>query len=272
MNKPFLKWPGGKYRLVERICRKLEPGRRLVEPFAGSAAVFLNTDYDAYLITDSNPDLIHLYQILQQDGDAFIADCRALFVPDNNNGSAYYRLRQEFNETRNRRRKAALFVYLNRHCYNGLCRYNSRGRFNTPFGRYVKPRFPEKEMRFFSLKSARAEFQHAGFPEVLRRVKKGDVVYCDPPYIPLSKTSHFTDYATGGFSWDDQVELVKAAGRLAQRGIPVVISNHDTESSRRLYRAHGAALQRFRVRRTISCRIEKRDKVGEILAVFQPAG
>ena len=272
MLKPFLKWPGGKYRLADRICQQLDMGQRLVEPFAGSAAVFLNTDYPAYLIADSNPDLINLYQQLKIEGKPFIDYCRGLFVPENNNKDAYYKLRQEFNETVDRRRKSALFVYLNRYCYNGLCRYNSKGKFNTPFGRYTKPRFPEKEMQHFHLKSIGAEFIHARFPETLRQVRTGDVVYCDPPYIPLSKTSHFTDYASGGFSWEDQVDLVERAEKLAKRGIQVVISNHDTKASRELYRTGGAVIQSFNVHRSISCQIKNRGKVGEILAVFQPAG
>ena len=272
MLKPFLKWPGGKYRLTERICQKLDTGQRLVEPFAGSAAVFLNTDYDAYLIADSNPDLINLYRQLKEEGETFIEYCRDLFVPDNNNKNVYYKLRDEFNDSRDRRRKSALFVYLNRHCYNGLCRYNSRGQFNSPLGRYTKPRFPAKEMYHFYLKSSDAEFIHSRFPETLQQVRTGDVVYCDPPYIPLSKTSYFTDYASGGFSWEDQVDLVDRAGKLARRGIQVVISNHNTSASRRLYRDGGAVIQSFSVRRTISCQIKNRGMVGEILAVFQPAG
>jgi len=271
MLKPFLKWPGGKFRLTERICRKLDAGHRLVEPFAGSAAVFLNSNYAAYLIADSNPDLINLYQQLKEEGEPFIEYCRELFVPATNNKTAYYRLRQEFNDSGDRRRKSALFVYLNRHCYNGLCRYNSRGEFNSPFGRYKNPRFPAREMHHFYLKSGAAEFIHARFPETLQQVRTGDVVYCDPPYIPLSKTAYFTDYASGGFSWEDQVDLVDRAGKLSRRGIQVVISNHNTRASRQLYRDGGAVIQSFNVRRTISCQIKNRGLVGEILAVFQPA-
>ncbi len=266
--KPFLKWPGGKYRLVNRICKQLGKGKRLVEPFVGSAAVFLNSDYEQYLLADSNTDLINLYRQLQNEGKDFIDLCHSYFIAKNNNERRFYEYRQEFNQTDDTRRKSALFIYLNRHCYNGLCRYNSKGEFNSPFGRYTRPYFPEKEMQNFLTKSDSAKFIHASFSETMQQVRKGDVVYCDPPYTPLSDTSYFTDYFSGGFKWDNQIELANWGKKLARRGIPVVISNHNTKSTRELYRDAGARMERFRVRRTISCNASNRAKVGELLAVF----
>ena len=143
--KPFLKWAGNKYRIVNKIRGLLPPGRRLIEPFAGAAAVFLNTHYAYNIVNDLNVDLINLYLVLKAHGPAFIDECKSLFVPDNNSPDAYYALRQEFNETKDRVRKSALFLYLNRHGYNGLCRYNSEGSFNVPFGRYKKRIFPLKK-------------------------------------------------------------------------------------------------------------------------------
>ena len=242
-----------------------------MEPFAGSAAVFLNTDYAHYLLADSNRDLINLYQQLKKNGGALINTCHEFFTAGNNTGKAYYALRAAFNETRDVHLKSALFVYLNRHCYNGLCRYNAGGEFNSPFGRYAKPYFPEKEMRYFQHKAANAEFIHARFPETLRKVRPGDIVYCDPPYAPLSKTANFTDYAAGGFSWENQLELAEWAPKLARRGIQVVISNHNIKAIKQLYENAGAATKGFMVRRMISCQVNNRAKVGEILAVFQPA-
>jgi len=142
--KPFLKWAGGKYRIVHRIREQLPPGHRLVEPFVGSGAVFLNLDYPGYLLCDNNADLINLFQVLKEEGETFVKYCRDYFTPASNREEEYYRFRSEFNRTGNKKQKAALFLYLNRHGYNGLCRYNSSGEFNTPFGRYVKPYFPKK--------------------------------------------------------------------------------------------------------------------------------
>lgn len=230
--------------------------------------MFLNTDYEQYLLADTNPDLIDLYTILKKQGLPFIEYCRSFFRPENNAAPVFYRLREEFNETGGKRRKAAIFLYLNRHCYNGLVRYNKRGKFNTPFGRYIRPYFPEKEMRQFLLAAKKATFIHLDYRECMQQARTGDVVYCDPPYTPLSETAHFTNYHTGGFGWDDQLRLLKTSTELAARGVHVVISNHDTGRIRKLYKEAGARLKRFEVRRSISCDPANRNRAGELVAVF----
>ena len=267
-QKPFLKWPGNKYRITRRIRARLQPGKRLIEPFTGSAAVFLNTSYDEYLLADTNPDLIELYKTLVSDGEEFIRYCGAIFSPANNTEGRYYEFREEFNSTGDVRRKAALFLYLNRHCYNGLCRYNKKGRFNTPFGLYKQPAFPAREMRHFITAAAKATFLNAGFGESMQLAGRGDVVYCDPPYAPLSKTAYFTDYHVDGFNWEDQVKLVNTAADLAGRGVQVVISNHKTREVCKLYSEAGARIESFKVQRHISCNGSNRQKADEILAVF----
>jgi len=267
--KPFLKWPGGKYRLVRRIRAALRPGKRLIEPFTGSAAVFLNTDYANYVLADSNNDLIALYVQLVEEGESFIHYCRSLFVVRNNSKERFYALRSEFNATTETRRRGALFLYLNRHCYNGLCRYNRSGKFNTPFGSYVRPYFPAAEMRAFARAARRVRFVHAGFRESMQMARRGDVVYCDPPYVPLSRTAYFTDYDAHGFGWAEQEELAGMAKRLTRRGVQVVISNHDTDDIRRLYQAANARIEQFRVQRNISCDGARRERVGELIAVFE---
>jgi DNA adenine methylase len=267
--KPFLKWPGGKYRQVKRICKQIGEGKRLIEPFAGSAAVFLNSDFKQYLLADTNLDLINLYIQLQKEGGSFIKYCQRFFQAKNNHRDSFYNFRIIFNESVDIRKKSALFLYLNRHGYNGLCRYNSKGEFNVPFGRYEQPYFPEREMLYFHEKSIKAKFIHARFKETMLQVKPGDVVYCDPPYAPLSNTAYFTDYSSGGFNWEQQLELAEWASRLSRRGNRVVISNHDIDSITELYRNNGANMDQFMVRRTISCKANSRAKVGELIAVFQ---
>ncbi len=267
--RPFLKWAGNKFRIIDRVKRKLPEGKRLVEPFTGSGAVFLNTEYDEYLLCDSNRDLIELYTILRDEGDAFIEEARRYFCGKYNNEENYYELREEFNAARSHEKRAALFLFLNRHGYNGLCRYNSRGRFNVPFGRYKRPYFPEKELRAFHLKAQRAEFQHAGFEHSMAQTRTGDVVYCDPPYVPLSASANFTSYSAGGFSMEQQQQLAELAQKNAARGIPVVISNHSTELTRRIYREAGGDCGRaFSVQRYISCNGSRRNKASELLALF----
>ena len=206
---------------------------------------------------------------VKKNEDGFIDYCESFFTEKRNNDIAYYKLRKEFNSSKDTRYKSALFLYLNRHCYNGLCRYNSKHEFNTPFGKYKKPYFPRKELDAFHQAAKTAKFTHANFVETMKKAKLGDVVYCDPPYAPLSKTAYFTDYFAGGFNWQNQIELAEWAGKLAAKGIPVIISNHHTDNTRKLYKEAGAKTEKFLVRRTISCKTQSRNKVEELLAVFQ---
>ncbi len=265
--RPFLKWAGNKYRVLPHIRRRLPAGQRLVEPFVGSGALFLNCDYDAYLLADSNPDLILLYNTLKTEGADFIRYARTFFAPRYNTPEQYYALREKFNRARQSRHKAALFVYLNRHGYNGLCRYNASGGFNVPFGRYRRPYFPEAEMRAFCDKAQRAEFRVQSFETTLAQTGQGDVVYCDPPYVPLSLSANFTDYSRGGFDLEQQRLLARLAAETAARGIPVLISNHDTPFTRKAYAA-ARSLDAFSVHRSISCNTARRQAAGEVLALF----
>ena len=264
--RPFLKWAGNKYRIIDRIHKVLPKGKRLVEPFAGSAAVFLNTNYEHYIINDNNPDLIHLYNILKKEGSRFIKKCRYYFTPRFNNEEQYYKLRQKFNDSSDPYKRAILFVYLNRHGYNGLCRYNLKGGFNVPFGRYKKPYFPEKEMLAFHEKSKHAIFKISSFEKTMSKSKQGDVIYCDPPYVPLSSSSNFTTYSSGGFNMEQQLLLSILSEKLAKKGVPVLISNHKTKDTDIFYQ--NAKCEYFKVRRFISCNGNKRIHAGEVLALF----
>lgn len=264
--KPFLKWAGNKYQIINEIKNLLPPGQCLIEPFLGSGAVFLNTDYPHYLLADINPDLINLYSCLQQEGLSFITYCRSFFTADANSEQAFYNYRREFNTSKDLRYKAALFLYLNKHGYNGLCRYNSGGGFNVPFGRYKSPYFPETEMVFFYEKAQKAQFICADFTAVLEKSEPGSVVYADPPYVPLSDTANFTAYSATGFGQDQQQRLAVLARQLSDRGIPVLLSNHATAFTRQAYA--GARIKEIPVQRYISCNGNKRGKAKEILALF----
>ena len=267
-TRPFLKWAGNKYRIIDRVRDALPAGKCLIEPFAGSCAVFLNTDYEHYIINDNNPDLIHLYNILKKEGPAFIKKCRYYFSPRFNNEEQYYKLRQKFNDSNDSYKRAILFVYLNRHGYNGLCRYNLKGGYNVPFGRYKSPYFPEKEMLVFYEKSQKADFVLSSFEEVIQSAKKGDVVYCDPPYVPLSSSANFTSYSVGSFNMEKQQQLADLANETSVKGIPILISNHNTSFTRKAYNKANK-ITKFHVQRFISCNGKKRGTAGELLALFK---
>ncbi len=266
-NRAFLKWAGGKYPLLDDIRRHLPEGDCLIEPFVGAGSVFLNTQYSRYILADINSDLINLYNIVKDRTDEFVADVRELFVPEANDSVVYYAYRKEFNLCRDGYRRAVLFLYLNRHCYNGLCRYNLSGEFNVPFGRYRKPYFPQDELYWFAERAQQATFVCESYDVTLGKVQQGAVVYCDPPYAPLSTTANFTAYHTNSFSMREQQHLAELASALAhENSITVLISNHDTPLTRQWYQ--DAVLHEIKVRRSISRSGNTRSKVNELLALY----
>ncbi|WP_312414850.1 adenine-specific DNA-methyltransferase [Pseudescherichia sp.] len=268
-NRAFLKWAGGKYPLLDDIKKHLPPGECLIEPFVGAGSVFLNTDFSRYILADINSDLIGLYNIVKTRTDEYILNARELFTPQHNQAEVYYQLRSEFNQCRDALRRAVLFLYLNRHGYNGLCRYNLRGEFNVPFGRYKKPYFPEAELYHFAEKAQKAEFRCLSYEECMALADVNSVVYCDPPYAPLSATANFTAYHTNSFSPLEQARLAEMAEVLVSKQIPVLISNHDTPDTREWYKA--ATHFQVKVRRSISSNGGTRKKVDELLALYRPA-
>ena len=264
--KPFLKWAGGKYRVLPHILHHFKAGTRYIEPFAGSCAVALNTDYPEYVLCDTNMDLINLYHTVITRKDDFIQNIESLFIADNNTVEQFYNLRDIFNTTEDIFYKSVVFVYLNRHAFNGLCRYNKSGGFNTPFGKYKKPYIPITEITHFVEKFKNATFTHQDFRTTMAQAGKGDIVYCDPPYVPLSDTASFTAYAKQGFSKQDQKDLAQCAIQAQSRGAKVYISNHDTPFTHTLYK--DAQIELFAVKRVISANASSRGNVGELLAKY----
>lgn len=148
-----------------------------------------------------------------------------------------------------------------------MCRYNLKGGYNVPFGRYKAPYFPEKEMLAFFEKAQNAEFVLSGFKEVIQSAKKGDVIYCDPPYVPLSPSANFTNYSKTGFNMEEQQQLADLASEVSIKGIPILISNHNTSFTRKAY-DKANKITKFHVQRFISCNGKKRETAGELLALF----
>ena len=148
-----------------------------------------------------------------------------------------------------------------------MCRYNLRGEFNVPFGRYRKPYFPEDELYFFAERARNAMFICEGYASSMARAQQGSVVYCDPPYAPLSATANFTAYHTNSFNFEQQQHLAELAHGLKGNLVPVLISNHDTELTRQWYR-QADDLHVVRARRSISSNGGTRKKVDELLALY----
>ena len=268
-HRAFLKWAGGKYTLSDVIAKTLPEGDCLIEPFVGAGSIFLNTDYSKYILNDINQDLINLYKILQLQPDAFIQDAQALFCSENNEKERYYQFRKEFNESSDSYFRSLVFLYMNRHGYNGLCRYNKSGGYNVPFGQYKRPYFPEAELNYFADKAQQATFVCEGYRKTFTRAKRGDVIYCDPPYVPLSKTASFTSYSGNGFGLDEQADLANAAEEVSlNKSAAVLISNHDTIWTRKIYE-HADKIQSIEVARTISTKGSTRKKVTELIALYQ---
>ena len=267
--KTFLKWAGNKSSLVEIISPYLK-GTNLIEPFAGSCAVSLNTNFEKYTCNDINGDLIKMYEMIQSDVDNFLNKAKDYFQSGNNQ-DRYMELRELYNNTGDSEEKAVLFLYLNRHCFNGLCRYNKSGKFNVPFGSYTDPLFPEKEIRDFAeYTKDKFSFTNKNFEDLFLQADKNTTIYCDPPYSALTKTSDFSNYT--GLDFNNKAhEILRdlAISASENNKCQVVISNHDTEETRKLYES-ADILVSFRVRRTISSKTTERNLAPELLAIYKP--
>lgn len=277
MIKSPIKWAGGKTRVMPQLLKHLPKADCLIEPFVGSGTVFMNTEYRRYVLCDSNRALINFFRVLTSDTERLIDTARGMFLGGNNE-EQYYKRRALFNSMQwsdTGKADAALlyatlFLYLNRHCFNGIYRVNQIGEHNVPFGKYAAPYFPADEMRSFAEKAndTKAIFMHSDFRLSIRAaVYASDdaVIYCDPPYIPASKTANFTAYGQP-FTLDDHRSLVtNLLNANRQFGTRAVISSSDTPEAREIYSAFN--LHAFSVRRSVSAK--SRDMAGEVIGVLR---
>ncbi len=281
MIKSPIKWAGGKSRVMPQLLKHLPKADCLIEPFVGSGTVFMNTNYQRYILCDSNLELINFFRTLTTRTDELVEAARKSFTrshPDSNDRVVYELRRRRYNEliryTGHDSDKelliALLFLYLNRHCYNGVYRVNRNGAFNVSFGDYARPYFPEAEMRLFAEKAndTKAMFIYGDFRDTIPsslEIEPDAALYCDPPYIPASKTANFTHYGKP-FTLDDHRALVSAllvANR--QHGTRAVISNSDTPETREIYSAFN--LHPFSIRRSVSTK--SRDMASEVVGVLR---
>jgi len=241
--RPFIKWAGGKGRLLGQLLPLLPPGAELmrhVEPFAGGAAMFFARQPARAMLCDVNPTLVDTYLAVRDEVENVIAALEPLAAQHAAASGAYYVVRERYNTRRGlaRAERAAMFVYLNKTCFNGLHRVNRKGEFNVPEGRYKNPRVLDAEgLRCASVALASCELRSQGFEGLLGSAKPGDFVYLDPPYEPVSRTSNFTSYAEAGFSQRDQERLRDVFVELDRRGCKLMLSNSDVPFIRELYRS-----------------------------------
>lgn len=236
---------------------------RHVEPFVGGGALFFARRPDRALLADANPALVATYQAVRDCVGDVIAELQKL--ARQHAPHAYYRVRDRFNRSRaDGPERAAMFLYLNKTCFNGLYRVNRSGAFNVPAGRYARPRILDPGTLLAASHVLRsADIRCAGFETLLRTAKPGDFVYLDPPYEPVSPTASFTSYARDGFTRDDQTRLRDVFTALDRRGCALMLSNSDVPFTRELYR--GFRIDHVLAPRAINRDAARRGLVSEIV-------
>jgi DNA adenine methylase len=262
--RPFLKWAGGKSRLLAQFQPLLPPAgsyARYLEPFLGSAAVFFELAPKVAILADVNREIVDCYDAIRSCPEDVIRE----LDKHEHDRAHYYEVRDA--RPRKLAAKAARTIYLNKTGYNGLYRVNRAGRFNVPMGRYDNPGF-RSPLLFATLRAcssalAAAEILTADFENVLARARARDFVYLDPPYVPVSPTADFTSYAAGGFGWADQQRLASACKALDRRGVRLMLSNSDTPSVRALYA--GFRVDTVLAARSINSKATRRGQVGEVV-------
>ncbi len=268
--QPFLKWAGGKSAIADQILKRF-PGdaraRTYREPFLGGGAIFFKLQPERAFLTDALTDLVNAYTVVQTRVEVLITRLEKLRAT--HSAEQFYEIRTRFNAEReagkaDRIDRAAWLVYLNKTCFNGLFRTNSKGEFNVPVGKYQNPRVVDPgEMRVASAVLADAEIEAQPFDHLLDVAEAGDLIYLDPPYVPLSKTSSFSGYHEGVFTLDDQARLAEVFRKLDERGCLLALSNSDTPAVRELYR--GFDLSTIIAPRAISSKASTRGEVSEVL-------
>ncbi|HCO0379153.1 TPA: Dam family site-specific DNA-(adenine-N6)-methyltransferase [Escherichia coli] len=267
-ERSIFKWAGGKFGVLEQIFRYLPEGKRLIEPFVGGGAVFMNAGYQENLLNDVNADLINFYKTLQREAHSLITLAHRFFQ-DYNTQEGYLAVRNAFNkQVYDDLHRAAAFLFLNRHCFNGLTRYNQAGEFNVGYGKYKTPYFPLQEMEAFLGAEGRSEFVCGDFAAVIEAAGEGDVIFCDPPYEPLPNTEGFTNYSGHDFKFEEQKRLVSLLTDAHRRGAKVLITNSGAPNIRELYQDSGFRVEPLFARRSVSCKGDTRGVAHDVIAIL----
>lgn len=292
MVKPVLKWAGGKRQLLDEIKARFPSSyNRYHEPFFGGGALYFDLESEDGTINDTNVRLVNFYKQVRDNPDEVITKLRSFedpevnpdpdraFADTNRRGKEvdeyYYQQREIFNNRPNGDdfdpvEEAAILLYLNRTCYNGLYRENSSGGFNVPIGRYSDPDWVQEErVRATSRVLEGTEIFNRDFEYILNYAEAGDLVYFDPPYEPMSPTANFTDYSADGFDLDDQERLLETAQSLDESGVHVILSNSGVMYN--MYEEAGFSVEKEGATRAINSDGDNRDEVDEIVATNVPS-
>lgn len=290
MAEPILKWAGGKRELVPELkARFPEEWNSFHEPMFGGGALFFNLE-TGRTINDTNTRLASFYCVVKEQPEELIERCKEFKEPESEpdperafseelrdgreTKNYFYQMRELFNRRPNneefdRLEEAALLLYLNRTCFNGLYRENSDGEFNVPIGRYSNPDWiREEQVRKASEILQDIEVFNQDFDYILEKAEEGDIVYLDPPYEPMSETANFTEYSAEGFNLKDQERLIEVAKKLRSRGVHVVVSNSGVMAE--LYREAGFHVSEVGASRSINSDADNRGEVTEIIATSVP--
>ncbi len=274
---PFVKWAGGKRKLapllIETFPEDFDPEKhRYFEPFIGGGALMFalgNPEGKIVIpgknlyINDLNPELTNTYEVIRDSVSALVKELEKLSTKINE--KTFYEIRQTV--PRGKVARAARFIYLNKTCFNGLWRVNSKGEFNVPFGKSKNPSlFIEENLRACSRRLKGSVITNESFEKAVSKARKGDLVYFDPPYIPLSASASFAAYAKEGFDLSDQESLSKTIEKLTSKGVFVLLSNSDTPMTRKIFRKT-LTLRKVLMSRSISSSGSTRKPVYEVLGM-----
>ena len=269
--KPFVKWVGGKRQLLAQFRRmnlyppeNFDPkNSKYFEPFVGGGAVFFDLLPEEGFLSDLNKELVITYNVIKNDLEKLIVSLKK----HKTDKDYFLEVRAQDPSKLSDVAVASRFIFLNRTCFNGMYRVNSKGGFNVPFGKYTNPLIcDEDNLRKVSKALYNIDIKHQDYKEVLKKAKKGDFVYFDPPYYPVSKTASFTSYTAETFLEKEQTELRDTLVELNKRGCFVMLSNSDTPFINKIYSGiKGVRINKVQAGRAINSNGSGRGKITEVL-------
>ncbi|HLR92307.1 MAG TPA: DNA adenine methylase [Atopostipes sp.] len=269
--KPFTKWTGGKRQLLDVLTPNMpEEYNTYYEPFIGGGALFFEIQPESAVINDLNYDLILSYEAIKNNVSELIEYLKE--HDENNSKEYYYDIRSADRDGRyeemSKTQKAARLMYMLRVNFNGLYRVNSKGQFNTPYGKYKNPKIVDEELLYAIseyLNTNNIQILNTSFENAVKDAQAGDFVYLDPPYVPLSASSSFTAYTSNGFGYKEQILLRDTFVDLDNRGCFVMLSNSSAELVYELYKDYEKTTLEVSANRMINSNAKKRGGVTELL-------